>query len=51
MAMLEGTLAMALLLQTCRLEIAPGQGEPEPEWQLSCHPKGGIRLVVRRRQP
>jgi len=50
MAMLEGTLAMTLLLQDYKLELAPGQGEPEREWQLSLHPKGGIRLAVRKRE-
>jgi cytochrome P450 len=50
-AMMEGTLILASVLQHYRLERAPGQGEPEPEWQLSLHPKGGIRLAVRRREP
>jgi len=49
-ALMEGTLILATLLQTYRLTIAPEQQEPIPEWQLSLHPKGGIRLVVERRR-
>ena len=29
-----------------RLEPTPGQDEPELEWQLSLHPKWGVRLAV-----
>lgn len=47
LAMMEGTFILASLLQRCRLELAPGQQEPVPEWQLSLHPKGGVRLTVR----
>jgi len=46
---MEGTLILASLLQTHRLTIAPEQKEPIPEWQLSLHPRGGIRLVAERR--
>jgi cytochrome P450 len=49
LALLEGTLTLGALLQRCRLEPAPGTGDPEPEWQLSLHPRGGVRLVVRGR--
>lgn len=45
-AMMEGTLVLATLLQRFRLELAPGQVDPELEWQLSLHPKCGIRLAV-----
>jgi len=49
LAMLEGTLVLASLMQSSRLETAPGQSEPELEWQLSLHPKEDIRLVVQKR--
>ncbi len=49
LAMLEGTLVLTAILQQFRLEPAAGQGEPTPEWQLSLHPQGGLRLSVQRR--
>lgn len=48
-AMLEGTLVLASLVQQFQLEPAPGQSEPNREWQLSLHPQEGLRLVVLRR--
>jgi cytochrome P450 len=48
-AMLEGTLVLTTILQQFRLQPAAGQREPIPEWQLSLHPKGGLRLGVHRR--
>jgi cytochrome P450 len=48
-ALMEGTLILASLLQTYRLTISAEQEEPMPEWQLSLHPRGGIRLVAERR--
>lgn len=45
-AMMEGTLVLAMVVQRYRLEVAPDQDEPEPAWQLSLHPRGGIRLAV-----
>jgi cytochrome P450 len=48
-ALMEGTLVLSTVLQRYRLEPAPGQGEPELEAQISLHPKGGIRLSVKRR--
>ena len=49
LAMLEGTLVLAAILQQFRLQPAAGQGEPTSEWQLSLHPQGGLRLSVQRR--
>lgn len=49
LAMLEGTLVLTAILQQFRLRPATGQGEPTPEWQLSLHPQGGLRLSVQRR--
>lgn len=49
LAMLEGTLVFAAILQQFRLTPAAGQGVPVPEWQLSLHPQGGLRLGVQRR--
>ncbi len=48
-ALMEGTLILATVLQNYRLTVAPEQAEPIPEWQLSLHPRGGIRLVAERR--
>jgi cytochrome P450 len=45
-SLMEGTLIFATLLQRCRLEPVPGQGEPAVECQLSLHPRGGTRLSV-----
>jgi cytochrome P450 len=44
--MMEGTLVLATLLQRCRVECPPGSALPEKEWQLSLHPKGGVRLTI-----
>ncbi|MFM9960889.1 MAG: cytochrome P450 [Planctomycetaceae bacterium] len=49
LAMLEGTLVIADILQQYRLRPAAGQGGPTPEWQLSLHPEGGLRLNAERR--
>lgn len=49
LAMLEGTLVLAEIIKQFRLAPAAGQGEPIPEWQLSLHPRGGLRLSVQRR--
>ena len=48
LAILEGTLVVTAILQQIRLQPAAGQGEPTPEWQLSLHPKTGLRLSVQR---
>ena len=48
LAMLEGTLVLSAILQQFRLTPPAGQGEPIPEWQLSLHPQGGLRLFVQR---
>jgi cytochrome P450 len=48
LAMLEGTLVLAVILQQFQLQHAAGQGEPVPEWQLSLHPQSGLRLRVQR---
>ncbi len=45
-ATMEGTLVLASLLQRFRMEPAQGQGDPELEWQLSLHPKHGIKLAM-----
>lgn len=49
LAMLEGMLVLAAIVQQFRLVPTAGQGEPTPEWQLSLHPQGGLRLGVQRR--
>lgn len=46
LAILEGTLVLAALLQRFRLEPAPNQGVPELAWQLSLHPKENLRLTL-----
>jgi cytochrome P450 len=44
LALMEGLLVVATILQRCRLQLAAGQHEPELEPLIALHPKGGIRL-------
>jgi cytochrome P450 len=48
-AMMEGTLVLATLMQRYRLEPAPGQSEPAIECEFSMHPKGSLRMSVTQR--
>ena len=48
-AVVEITLALAMLLQRFTLRPAPGQGVPTPRMGVSQRPEGGLRLVLRRR--
>jgi cytochrome P450 len=50
-SMVEGVLILTSMLERYQLALAPGQGEPERETQISLHPKGGVRLRVRERRP
>ena len=45
MALLEGTLVLATILQHCHLRRTE-KGEPETEAQFSLHPKGGLQLAL-----
>jgi cytochrome P450 len=47
-AMLEGVLLLALLVRSCRFELAPGP-LPVPVAHLTVRARDGIRLVVRKR--
>lgn len=46
MAMLEATLIAATVLKRYELSLAPGQGQPEIEAQISLHPRGAVRLAL-----
>ena len=50
-AMMEITLALAMLLQRFSLRPAPGQGEPVARMGVTQRPAGGLRLVLARRAP
>lgn len=50
-AMMEITLALAMLLQRFTLRPAPGQGEPVARLGVTRRPAGGLRLVLERRAP
>lgn len=50
-AVVEITLALAMLLQRFTLRPAPGQGVPRPRMGVSQRPEGGLRLVLERRAP
>jgi cytochrome P450 len=45
-AMMEGTLALARLLQRVRVGLKDPSKEVEMEAQVSLHPKGGLRVTV-----
>jgi cytochrome P450 len=49
-ALTEGVLVLATVLQRYHLSLAPGQGEPEWETQISLHPRGGVRLALTSRE-
>ena len=49
-ALVEITLALAMLLQRFTLQPAPGQGAPKARMGVSQRPEGGLRLVLRRRE-
>jgi cytochrome P450 len=42
--MMEMTLVAATLLQHLKVELAPGQEEPQPVPLMSLRPKGEVRL-------
>jgi cytochrome P450 len=46
LAMMEGTLILASLLQRFTLALAPGQGEPGLVQQITLQPRGGVRVVL-----
>ncbi len=48
-AVMEGTLILTSLLRNYRLSRIAEKDEPILEWQLSLHPRGGLRLVAERR--
>lgn len=48
-AMLEMTLAAALLLQRCTLALPPGTGPAQPVLNVTLRPQGGVRLLLGRR--
>jgi cytochrome P450 len=48
-ALMEAQLILASLLDRYRLELAPAQGEPALETQVSLHPQGGLKIVASRR--
>lgn len=50
-AMVEITLALAMLLQRFTLRPAPGQGEPQARMGVTQRPAGGLRLALARRAP
>lgn len=48
-ALLEGQLALAAIAQRVRLDLAPGSARVEPEPLITLRPRGGIPMLVRRR--
>jgi cytochrome P450 len=50
-ASMEMVLILATVLQQVRVELAPGQGDAEPEPLIALRPKGGVRVKVKRRAP
>ena len=46
MAMLEGTLILATVLQRYCLRLSDDFVDPVPEAQISLHPRGGLRLMI-----
>jgi len=46
LAMFEGTLILATVLQRLNLRLPEGREEPIPEAQISLHPRGGLRLKL-----
>jgi len=50
-AMLEMTLAGAMLLQRYRLELPTHATPCEPEFHVTLRPRGGVRLLLRRVMP
>jgi cytochrome P450 len=48
-ALMEGQLAVAAIAQRVRLEMQPGSKRVEPEPLVTLRPKGGMPMVVRRR--
>jgi cytochrome P450 len=49
-AMLEGHLALAALAQRVRLDLVPGSARVAPEPLVTLRPRGGIPMVVKRRE-
>ncbi len=50
MAMMEGTLILAAILQRYQFSLAAGQGDPGMEAQVSLHPRGPLRLALAERK-
>ena len=50
-AMMEMTLILATILPRFRLELPPGQPEPELSVTMSLRPKGGLQMTVNERVP
>jgi cytochrome P450 len=50
-AIAEAVLTLSAVLQEYRLALAPGQGAAECRQHLTLYPKGGVRLVLSRREP
>jgi cytochrome P450 len=48
-AMVEGAAILATVLGAYRIELSPGQGEPEFEPLVALYPKGGLQLRLTRR--
>ena len=48
-ALLEGHLALAALAQRVRLDLVPGSARVETEPLMTLRPRGGIPMIVRRR--
>jgi cytochrome P450 len=46
LALMEGLLVVATILQRCRLQLAAGQREPDLGPLIALHPQGGIRLRI-----
>jgi cytochrome P450 len=51
LAMLEMTLAAAMLLQRWTLALPPGAPPAEPQLNVTLRPRGGVRLRLTRRPP
>jgi cytochrome P450 len=49
-ALLEGHLALAAMAQRVRLDLAPGSARVEPEPLITLRPRGGMPMLVRRRE-
>lgn len=50
MATLEATLILTAIFQRFHVRLAPGQGDPGMEAQVSLHPRGALRLALEERR-